>query len=67
LNQTPTGIALSQGSNVWLSRVTQTAAAGFSSIGIVFSETTDNAAFSDNTNHLMGGVSGGTLQGWPTQ
>ena len=68
LNQTPPGIDLVGHTNMWLSGVTQTAVPAFTSVGVNFDGTsTANAAFSDNTNHLMGGVSGGMLQAWTKQ
>jgi len=67
INQTPNGISLQGNSNVWLSNVTQTAVSGFSSYyGIAFTEGTDNSAFSDGANHLMGSIAGVSLQSWPT-
>jgi hypothetical protein len=63
-----TGIALAGYANVYLSGVTQTTAPGLSNgFGITFSGT-NNAAYSDNTNKLMGGYGGGAaLQSWPLQ
>jgi hypothetical protein len=69
-NQTPTGISLAGQGLVWLSGVTQTSAPGFTSTaGLAFSaSSTGNVAYSDGTNHLMGGLGGGaTLQSWGMQ
>jgi hypothetical protein len=61
LNQTPKGIFMSGYSRVWLSQVTQQAVLGFTNQGsVVFHDSTSNA-YSDMTNHLMGGVVGGSL------
>jgi hypothetical protein len=69
LNQTPQGIYLQQYTNVWLSNVTQQAGSGLGTVGVVFYTGAggNNAAYSDGTNHLMGGVTGGTLGTWTPQ
>jgi hypothetical protein len=66
LNQEPDGVVLDAYSTVWLSGVIQGAASGFgTTMGVKFSSGTGTAAYSDNTNHLMGGIAGsGTLQTW---
>jgi hypothetical protein len=68
-NQTPFAITVGGYSTVWLSHVTQAASAGFNvTSGITF-ENTNNNAYSDGTNHLMGGLSGSGafLQTWHSQ
>jgi hypothetical protein len=66
-NQTPTAIGVFGNGTVWLSQITQTAAPSFpSSAGIIFSNS-NNAAYSDGTNRLMGAITGGTLQLWTQQ
>jgi len=65
-NQTPTAIGVFGNGTVWLSQITQTAAPSFpSSAGILFSNS-NNAGYSDGTNHL-GAISGGILQPWTQQ
>jgi hypothetical protein len=69
LNQTPDGIFLNQYSNVWLSHVTQGNASGFPNDGGVFFNTsgTGNTAYSDGTNHIMGGYVHGSATAWSPQ
>jgi hypothetical protein len=65
MNQTPTGVDILPYSSVWLSQVTQAAASGFTvEAGINFASATGTAAYSDNTNHIMGGVTGGSTTTW---
>jgi hypothetical protein len=65
MNQTNFGVFLSEYSSVWLSHVTQSAAAGFGApTGIYFSSATGTAAYSDGTNHLMSPVTGGSTTAW---
>jgi hypothetical protein len=67
-NETQTGIALTGYSLAWLSHVTATSAPGIGTgVSLAFSGS-NNTAFSDGTNHLMGGYSNGvTLQPWGLQ
>jgi hypothetical protein len=52
-------------STVWLSQVTQSSVSNFITPAIRFeASTTNNFAFSDNTNHLMGAITGGSLGSW---
>jgi hypothetical protein len=69
LNQTPFGIYLVEYSNVWLSHVTQGVASGFENLGGVYFNVsgTGNTAYSDGTNHIMGGYSHGSSTAWATQ
>jgi hypothetical protein len=71
INQSPTAISLNGNALIWLSEVTQTTAPGFTSFaGLTFSGS-NNTAYSDGTNHLMGGLGNGsapvTLQSWAMQ
>jgi hypothetical protein len=60
-------VVLGGNANVYLSHVTQTTPPGFtSSAGVLFLNS-NNAAFSDGTNHFGGVISGGTLSSWPPQ
>jgi hypothetical protein len=60
-------VVLGGNANVYLSHVTQTTPPGFtSSAGVLFLNSND-AAFSDGTNHFGGVISGGTLSPWPPQ
>jgi hypothetical protein len=62
------GIDLTGYSTVWMSHVTQTTAPGFTNTFGVSASNSNNVAFSDGTNHLMGGLGGGiTLQSWGSQ
>jgi hypothetical protein len=67
INET-TGMALKGYADVWLSQVTQTTAPGVNGgFGLTFSGS-NNAAYSDGTNQLMGGYGGGaSLQSWSSQ
>jgi len=65
LNQTNIGISVESNASVWLSRVTQTSASGFSSTGVNITGS-NNAVYTDNTNHLMGAIVG-NLTAWPPQ
>jgi hypothetical protein len=68
LNETNTAIAVTKYTTVWLSGVTQGFVAGLGLTGtaISFGVGPGNTAYSDGTNHLMGGLGGGaTLQAWP--
>jgi hypothetical protein len=69
LNQEPNGILLNQNANVWLSRVTQATVSGFAnSVGVSFAVGgTGNFAYSDGTNHMMGGYANGTAAAWGAQ
>jgi hypothetical protein len=67
LNQTPTAIFLSGYASVWLSKVKQNAVSGFENGGAITLSGAHAAAFSDGTSHLMGSLSGVTLQAWPVQ
>jgi hypothetical protein len=67
LNQTPTAIALQGNSNLWLSEVTQQSSTAGGTTSIAFSGT-NNTANSDQTNHLMGTMTGsGSLTTWSNQ
>jgi hypothetical protein len=67
INGSTFGIYLNQFANAWLSGVTQAIASGFLSTSAVNITGTGGAAYSDGTNHLMGGVQGGSLATWTKQ
>jgi hypothetical protein len=64
LNDDPVGIYLTGYSTVYLSQVTQSSVTGFTSTAINFFDGTNNTAYSDGTNHLMGTVTGGSTTSW---
>jgi hypothetical protein len=66
LNQTPTGVLVGNAASIWLSHVTQTTTAGFTSTAGV-DVASSPTVFSDGTNHFMGGVIHGILGTWAAQ
>jgi len=60
LNNDPVGIYLTGYSSIYLSQVTQSSVTGLTATAINFFSGTNNFAYSDATNHLMGSVTGGT-------
>ena len=68
LNQSNTGIQMNSNSTVWLSHVTQAVVPGFTSIaGVFIGDPGTDTLYSDGTNHIMGGISGGTSTAWTLQ
>jgi hypothetical protein len=60
-------IVMSGFSTAWLSQVTQMSVTGFTTPSIEVQSGTNNFAFSDGTNHLMGALTGGaTIGAWPS-
>jgi hypothetical protein len=68
LNQELNGIYMNQDTAVWLSQVTQTGGAGFSSTNAVnFNGVENITAYSDGTNILLGAIANGTLTPYQLQ
>ena len=67
INQTLTGIGLAQNTRLWMSYVTQSTVTGFGSTAGILFNGSNNTAFSDSTNHIMGALSGGSLSAWTPQ
>jgi hypothetical protein len=67
ITQTATGIALGGSSLIYLSQVQQQATLGFANTAGINFTGTGNVAFSDNTNHIQGGLVGGSLNPWTFQ
>ena len=63
LNQNPNNISQGGNSAVYLSQVTQTAAAGFTSNSGIDFNGSNNSAFGDGTNHFSSGLAGGASVG----
>jgi hypothetical protein len=67
MNQTPVGVSLEGYATAWLSHVVQTTVTGFNSTAGVLLNGANATAYSDNTNHMMGGISGGSFGSWSPQ
>jgi hypothetical protein len=66
MNQTPVGVSLEGYATAWLSHVVQTTVTGFNSTaGVLLNGAA--AAYSDNTNHMMGGIMNGNFGTWSPQ
>ena len=66
LNQSPVGIFEDGFSTVWLSHVTQSTVAGFTTEGGLVYQMTNNLTYGDGTNHIMGSLGGGAaITSWP--